>query len=72
MGGVIDAFDGKILILATQDDETAMNDLPLMQARYPQAHTHIFDEGGYHTFLLFPEVYTAVLEEFLEECGEGS
>lgn len=64
---VVDAFDGKILILATQDDETAMNDLPIMQARYPQAHTYIFEEGGHHTFLLFPEVYTAVLEEFLDE-----
>jgi aminoacrylate hydrolase len=57
---------GKTLLLSSQDDTTTLKRLNEMQARYPAAQTHIFERGGHHTLLLFPEIYHAALANFLD------
>jgi pimeloyl-ACP methyl ester carboxylesterase len=64
---VVEAWSGEILILGSRDDEMAIRSLEKLQARYPKARAHLFEEGGHHTFMLFPETYTAALSEFLAE-----
>ncbi len=56
---------GKTLLLSSKDDTTTFKRLGEMQARYPAARTHIFEQGGHHTVLLFPEIFTATLVNFL-------
>jgi len=61
-------FPGKMLILSSKSDEwTATQEKELLD-RYPRARTHIFEEGGHHTFMLFPEIYNRILKEFLDEA----
>jgi pimeloyl-ACP methyl ester carboxylesterase len=63
---VLESWAGETLILASKDDQAAFASLGRLQARYPTAQTHLFEEGGHHTFMFFPEAYTAVLKEFLD------
>jgi aminoacrylate hydrolase len=69
---VLESWAGETLILASKDDQAAYASLGKLQARYPRAQTHLFEEGGHHTFMFFPEVYTAVLKEFVEKGDELS
>jgi pimeloyl-ACP methyl ester carboxylesterase len=62
-----DAGPGEILILASSDDNVALASLAKLRARYPSARTHVFEQGGHHTFMFFPEAYTAVLKAFLDD-----
>lgn len=62
----VESWPGQILLLASRDDEMAVGGLEKLRARYPGARSHLFDEGGHHTFMLFPEEYTAALSAFLE------
>lgn len=65
---IVRDFPGKMLILSSRGDEwTARQDQELRD-RYPYARTHIFEEGGHHTFMLFPEIYNRVLGDFLDEA----
>jgi pimeloyl-ACP methyl ester carboxylesterase len=64
---VVESWRGEILILGSRDDEMAVRSLEKLQAHYPRARTHLFEEGGHHTFMLFPETYTATLSAFLEK-----
>ena len=64
---VVEAWPGQVLLLASRDDEMAIRSLDKLRAHYPRAGTHLFNEGGHHTFMLFPEAYTAALGVFLEE-----
>jgi pimeloyl-ACP methyl ester carboxylesterase len=64
----LDTWPGQILILSSRDDRGAQANLDKLQARYPRARTHVFDEGGHHTYLFFPEAYTGVLRAFLEKA----
>lgn len=59
------AWPGRMLILTSEDDDFSYPRLPILQERYPGAETHIFEKGGHHTYLFFPEAYTAVLAAFL-------
>jgi len=61
----VQAWPGRMLLLTSEDDDSSYPQLALLQERYPQAQTHIFEAGGHHTFLFFPEEYTTVLERFL-------
>jgi pimeloyl-ACP methyl ester carboxylesterase len=63
---VLESWAGEILLLASKDDQVAFPSLGKLQARYPRAQTHLFEQGGHHTFMFFPEAYTAVLMEFVE------
>ena len=65
---VLESWAGETLILASKDDQAAFASLGKLQARYPRAQTHLFEEGGHHTFMFFPEAYTAVLKEFVDTC----
>lgn len=57
---------GKTLLLSSKDDATTFKRLSEMQARYPAAQTHVFEQGGHHTLLLFPEDYNSTLTTFLD------
>ena len=57
----------KTLLLSSKDDATTFKRLSVMQARYPAAQTHVFEQGGHHTLLLFPEIYNTTLSNFLDE-----
>ena len=57
---------GRILLLSSKDDATTFPRIGEMQARYPSARTHLFERGGHHTVLLFPDIYNSVLTNFLE------
>lgn len=59
-------WHGRILILSSRDDTTTHPRLDEMRARYPTAQTHVFEQGGHHTVLLFPEAYNSVIVHFLE------
>jgi aminoacrylate hydrolase len=69
---VLESWAGETLILASKDDQAAYASLGKLQARYPRAQTHLFEEGGHHTFMFFPEAYTAVLKEFMERSDDLS
>jgi pimeloyl-ACP methyl ester carboxylesterase len=60
-------FPGEVLLLGSKDDAVTFGSLELLRARFPHPRVHIFEEGGHHTFLLFPEAYTSVLVGFLDE-----
>jgi pimeloyl-ACP methyl ester carboxylesterase len=62
----LESWPGQVLLLASKDDEMAIRSLEKLQARYPRAKMHLFEQGGHHTFMFFPEDYTAVLSVFLE------
>jgi pimeloyl-ACP methyl ester carboxylesterase len=64
----LDEWSGQVLILNSQDDQVTMPGIKKLQARFPQARVHLFAEGGHHTFLLFPEMYTAALKDFLHQA----
>jgi len=61
---VLQDWHGRILLLSSKDDATTFPRIGEMQARYPAAQTHIFEQGGHHTLLLFPETYNSILETF--------
>jgi pimeloyl-ACP methyl ester carboxylesterase len=63
--GDVAAWPGRMLLLTSEDDDFSYSRLPILQERYPEAETHVFAAGGHHTYLFFPEEYTAVLERFL-------
>jgi pimeloyl-ACP methyl ester carboxylesterase len=65
---VLEAWPGEVLILSSRDDDVTLGSLDKLQARYPRAKTHLFEQGGHHTFLFFPKDYTAVLKRFLQEA----
>lgn len=56
---------GRVLILGSLDDSVTLPSLEKLKARYPGAKIHLFNEGGHHTFMLYPELYTTVLKQFL-------
>jgi pimeloyl-ACP methyl ester carboxylesterase len=56
---------GRMLSLTSADDSFSYPRLAILQERYPRAETHVFEAGGHHTYLFFPEAYTEVLERFL-------
>ena len=61
------AWPGRVLIMQSADDMWAKTNVEALAARYPGAQTHLFEQGGHHTILLFPEVYNAALKSFLDE-----
>lgn len=61
------SWRGKTLLLSSKDDATTFKRLNKMQARYPATQMHIFEQGGHHTLLLFPETYNSTLTNFLDE-----
>jgi pimeloyl-ACP methyl ester carboxylesterase len=62
---VLERWNGRMLILGSRDDTVTLPALEKLKARYPAARVQLFDEGGHHTFLLYPEAYTAALSHFL-------
>lgn len=64
---IIQAWPGETVILNSKDDAATIEAVKELQARLPRARTHLFEEGGHHTLLLFPEAYTAALKGFLDE-----
>ena len=60
-----EAWPGRMLLLTSEDDALSYPRLGLLQERYPQAETFVFEAGGHHTYLFFPEAYTEVLQSFL-------
>lgn len=64
-------WSGRVLILNSKDDTVTMGSLEKLQERFPQARVHLFEEGGHHTFMLFPETYTAALKQFLAEVSHA-
>jgi pimeloyl-ACP methyl ester carboxylesterase len=64
---LLSSWRGQTLILNSKDDRLTIGFVPRLQELFPQARLHLFDEGGHHTFMLFPEAYTAALKSFLEE-----
>lgn len=56
---------GKTLLLSSKDDAITFKHLNEMQTRYPVAQTHVFEQGGHHTLLLFPDIYRFTIEKFL-------
>jgi len=69
---VLESWVGETLLLASEDDQATFASLGKLQARYPRAQTHLFEEGGHHTFMFFPEAYTAILKEFVERSDDLS
>jgi len=63
--GDVATWPGRMLLLTSEDDDFSYPRLPVLQERYPQAETHVFEAGSHHTYLFFPEAYTKVLEGFL-------
>lgn len=64
----LDEWTGRVLILNSHDDQVTLPSIEKLKARFPQASVHLFAEGGHHAFLLFPEMYTAALMDFLHQA----
>lgn len=60
-------WHGKTLLLSSKDDATTYKRLSELQALYPAAQTHVFEQGGHRTLLLFPETYNSMISTFLNE-----
>lgn len=58
------SWPGRIQILSSRDDAVTLPSLEKLIERYPGAQVHLFNEGGHHTFMLYPELYTASLKQF--------
>jgi pimeloyl-ACP methyl ester carboxylesterase len=69
--GVGRPWDGQVLLLSSADDEHSIASLTKHKTRYPTATTHVFEEGGHHTFMFFPESYTRTLRRFLQSTSGG-
>ncbi|MFN2222931.1 MAG: alpha/beta fold hydrolase, partial [Candidatus Promineifilaceae bacterium] len=69
----IEAWPGRMLILTSEDDDFSYPRLDILQERYRRAETHVFEAGGHHTYIYFPEAYTEVLKGFLagKRVGTG-
>ncbi|MBN2115766.1 MAG: alpha/beta hydrolase [Anaerolineales bacterium] len=65
---LVQNFHGEILLLFSRSDEWTAAQEKELRIRYPRAHSHIFEEGGHHTVLLFPEAYNHILEKFLDKA----
>lgn len=63
---VLQSWPGEILLLSTKDDKWTTGSMEKLKARYPRAKTHMFEQGGHHTILLFPEEYNSVIRDFLK------
>lgn len=63
--GVVRAWAGDVAVFTSRDDDVTFKHLAAVKARYPQATSHIFAEGGHHTTFLFPEEWLAALTTFL-------
>ena len=63
----LDSWPGEVLILSSKDDQNTVASVNKLLGRFPRARTHLFEQGGHHTFLFFPEAYTNVLKAFLDE-----
>ena len=61
----LDDWLGKMVILSSKDDARTYPRLSALQARYPRANTHVFEEGGHHSVFLYPVAYIAALEVYL-------
>ncbi|MBC8460259.1 MAG: hypothetical protein H8D67_19920 [Deltaproteobacteria bacterium] len=64
---VLQSWPGKILILSSKDDKLSIVSIEELKVRYPRAKMHIFEQGGHHTFSLFPEEYSSVIRDFLKK-----
>jgi aminoacrylate hydrolase len=63
------SWKGRILILNSKDDDVTLSRLEKLKQRYPGSVTHIFEKGGHHTFMLYPEIYTSIIRDFLINQG---
>lgn len=63
---VVQRFAGRILILSSKGDSWTAEQAHELKECYPGANVHIFEEGGHHTVLLFPEEYNRVIKAFLD------
>ena len=63
----LETWPGEVLVLSSKDDPLSIHSLDELKARYPRARTHVFEEGGHHTFMFFPETFTAALKTFLDD-----
>jgi pimeloyl-ACP methyl ester carboxylesterase len=66
-GQALQNWNGRIVLMSSRDDATTFPRLAEMQARYPTSQMHIFEQGGHHTLLLYPETYDLILADFLDE-----
>ncbi|MFW5685780.1 MAG: alpha/beta fold hydrolase [Spirochaetota bacterium] len=66
--GALNEWGGRMMILSSRDDTVTFTATEALRERYPRSGIHVFEEGGHHTFMLFPEAYTAKLKEFLERA----
>ena len=64
---VLQSWPGEILILSSKDDKLSIVSIEELKVRYPRAKMHIFEQGGHHTFSLFPEEYSSVIRDFLKK-----
>jgi pimeloyl-ACP methyl ester carboxylesterase len=59
------SWSGRVLVLSSKDDLLSIESVEKHQQHYVNVQTHIFEQGGHHTFMFFPERYTDVLKGFL-------
>lgn len=63
----ISSWRGRVLILGSEDDSVTIGSLEKLRRRYSDAPVSLFEKGGHHTFMLFPEQYTSALMNFLRK-----
>ena len=68
---VVRTWGGEILIISSKDDKMSFPRLHELKARYPKARTHILEEGGHASLMLFPETCNAVIRTFLNQVYEN-
>lgn len=66
MAARIRTWEGKILYLATEDDNLTLGNLTPLKKFYPAAKIHRFAEGQNHVHLLYPQQVNTVIKDFLE------
>jgi pimeloyl-ACP methyl ester carboxylesterase len=58
---------GRTLIVTSKDDSLTFGAAERLRERYPRSRVHVFEDGGHHAFMLYPEAYTAILDDFFRE-----
>ncbi|MCL6613320.1 MAG: alpha/beta hydrolase [Firmicutes bacterium] len=59
-------WQGKTLLINSRDDTDTFNRFPELTGAYPGARVRLFETGGHHTPMLFPEEFTRLVGEFIE------
>jgi pimeloyl-ACP methyl ester carboxylesterase len=62
----VSGWKGKALLIDSRDDGDTIDKFQELIDTYPGAEIHLFETGGHHAHMLFPQEFTQIAAEFLK------